>query len=193
MTYGTSDLDRVPASADPQQLMAKEETSDDGSGLGEVQITVVVVPGRVQSTLAKLRVGARVRAGLASVGVLAAITAGAIIVVSSSSGHASRAPDSDAMSTQLRLGSNCSRLRVGSPDGTYARVELDRAGPCGTFGSHATLILRRLHGVSLREFETSSWACPTARLPHRVAITLHLCGPNLTPPRATASPSLRSR
>jgi hypothetical protein len=171
--------------------MAENETSDDGSGLGEVHITVVAVPGRVQSTLVKLRAGARVRAGLASVAVVAAVTAGAVIAVSSSSGHASRPLDSDAMATQLGLGSNCSRLRVGSPDGTPARVELDRAGPCGTFGSHATLILRRLHGMWLREFEASSWACPTARLPHRVAITLHLCGPNLTPPQAAASPFSR--
>ena len=44
--------------------MAKEETPDDRSGLEEVQITVVVVPGRIRATLTRLLARARVRAGL---------------------------------------------------------------------------------------------------------------------------------
>jgi hypothetical protein len=136
--------------------MAKRETPDHESGLGDIDITVVVVPGRLQVILAKLRPSARVRVGLASVAVLAAVAAGAIIAVSSSSGGASRPLETDAMSTH-------------------------------------TLTLHRSYGAWLREFETSNWACPAARLPHRVAIGLHFCGPNLAPLRALPSPSPRSR
>jgi hypothetical protein len=160
--------------------MATKETPDDGLWLGEVQITVVVVPGRVRAKLTKLLAGARLRAGLACIGLTAAVAAGAIIAVSSSSGRAGRPPDSDALATQFGLRSNCARLTVASPDGAYARIDLDRAGPCGMFGNQVTLILHRLHGVWVREFEASSWTCPTSRLPHHVAIELHLCGATST-------------
>ena len=72
--------------ADTRRPMAKEEPPRDLSGLGEVQLTVVVVPGRVRATLAKLLASARVRAGLVSGGALAVVVASAIIAASLSSG-----------------------------------------------------------------------------------------------------------
>ena len=40
----------------------------------------------------------------------------------------------------------------------------------------STVSLRhRMHGVWVRESETSSWTCPTGRLPQRIALELHLC------------------
>lgn len=143
--------------------MATEETPGERSGPGEVHITVVVVPGRLQAMLTKLRAGARVRTGLASVGVLAAVAASAIIGLSSSSGHATRPRDSNAMATQLRS------------------------------GGQATSIMHRSDGGWVHEFEISNSTCPAARLPYRIAIGLHFCGPNLASPRAVASPSPRSR
>jgi hypothetical protein len=158
--------------------MAKEETPDDGSGLGEVQITVVVVRGRVRATLTKFLAGKRVRAGLVAGGLIAAVAAGAIIALSSSSRHASPPLGSDALATQFGLRSNCSRRTVVLPDGAYARIDLDHAGPCGTFGNQVTLVLHRLHGVWMREFEASRWTCPISRLPQPVAIELQLCRSN---------------
>jgi hypothetical protein len=158
--------------------MAKEEIPDEGSGLGEVQITIVVVPGRVRATLTKFLAGARVRAGLVSGGVIVAVAAVVIIAVSSSSGRAGRPLGPDALATQFGLRLNCSRRTVVSPDGAYARIDLDHAGPCGTFGNQVTLVLHRLHGVWVREFEASRWTCPVRRLPQPVAIELQLCRSN---------------
>jgi hypothetical protein len=158
--------------------MAKEEAPDDGSGLGEVQITIDVVPGRVRAALSKFLGGARVRVGLVCGGLIAAGAAGAIIAVSSSSGRVGRPLASDALATQFGLRSNCAHLAVVSPDGAYARIDLDRAGPCGMFGDQVTLILHRSHSVWVREFEASGWTCPMRRLPQLVAIALRLCRSN---------------
>lgn len=155
--------------------MAKEETPDDRSGLEEVQITVVVVPGRIRATLTRFLPRARVRAGLVFGALAAVVTAVAIIVVSSSGGHASRPLDSDALTTEFGLRSNCARLTIVSPDGAYTRIDLDHSGPCGTFGNQVTLVLHRLHGVWVRKFEASSWTCPISSLPQPVAIELQLC------------------
>jgi hypothetical protein len=157
--------------------MAKEETPDVGLGLGEVHITIVVDPGRVRATLTKFLAGAR-RAAIACVGLIGAVAAGAIIAVSSSSGRAGRPRDSDALATQFGLRLNCARLTGVSPEGAYARVDLDRAGPCGMFGNQTTLIVHRPHGVWLRESEASSWTCPTVRPPHVAVIVLHPCRSN---------------
>jgi hypothetical protein len=127
--------------------MAKEETADDGSGLGDVQITIVVVPGRVRVTLGKLRAGGRVGAGLASVGLVAAIAAGAITAVSSTSRAAGQPLKSRALAAQNGLGSSCAHRPVFSPDGASARVKLKRVSPCGTDGREVTLIMRRVRGV----------------------------------------------
>ncbi|MBV8941275.1 MAG: hypothetical protein JO240_06060 [Solirubrobacterales bacterium] len=166
--------------------MAEEETPDDECRLGDVQITIVVVPGWIRARLTKFTAGARVRAGLASFGLIAAVAAGAVIAVSSSTGRAGRRVESGTLATRFAPRSNCARLTVVSTDGAYARIDLDRAGPCGTFGNQATLILHRLHGVWLREFEASSWTCPMRRLPQPVAIELRLCHSSrgATPPGA---------
>jgi hypothetical protein len=160
--------------------MAKEETLDDGSGLEEVQVTIVVVPGRVRATLAKLVASARVRAGLVCVAVIAAVVAGAIIAALSlaSGGRAGRPLGSGALARQFGLRLNCSRRTVVSADGAYARIDLDHAGPCGTFGNQVTLVLHRLHGVWVRELEASSWRCPVRGVPQAVAIELQLCSSN---------------
>jgi hypothetical protein len=158
--------------------MAKQDISNDGSELQEVQITIVVVPGRVRTTLATFLARARVRAGLVFGGLLVAVAAAAIIAVASSSERASRPPGSDALATQFGLRLNCSRLTVVSPDGAYARIDLDHAGPCGTFGNQVTLILHRYHGVWVRKLEASSWTCPMRRLPQPVVIELQLCRSN---------------
>lgn len=155
--------------------MAKKETPDDGSGLGEVQITIVVVPGRIRAALTKFLGSTRVRAGLVAGGLIVAVAAGAIIAFSPNSGRAGRPLASEALATQFGLRLNCSRRTVVSPDGAYARIDLDHAGPCGTFGNQVTLVLHRLHGVWVREFEASRWTCPVKPLPQLVAIELQLC------------------
>jgi hypothetical protein len=139
---------------------------------------VVVVPGRVRAALTKVLAGARVRVGVVAVGLAAAVAAATIVAVSSSGGRAGRTRGSDALATQFGLPLNCSRLTVVSPDGTYARIDLDHAGPCGTFGNQVTLILHRLHGVWMREFEESRWTCPLKGVPQPVAMELQLCRSN---------------
>ncbi|MGN6169777.1 MAG: hypothetical protein ACTHQQ_16645, partial [Solirubrobacteraceae bacterium] len=44
-----------------------------------------------------------------------------------------------------------------------------------TFGNQRTLILHRVNGVWVREFEASSWTCPMSRLPQPIATALQLC------------------
>jgi hypothetical protein len=157
--------------------MEKEETPDEGSGL-RVQITLVVVPGRVRAAFTSLLAGARVRAELVSGGLIAAIAAGAGIAVASSSGLTGRPHDPNALASQFGLRSNCTRRTVVSPDGAYARIDLDHAGPCGTFGNQVTLILHRRHGLWVRDFEASNWRCPISRLAESVALELQLCRSN---------------
>src|SRR5437868_2062009 len=98
--------------------MAKMGTLEDESGPEEVRVTVEVEHGRVRAMLSKLVTGAPVRAGLASVGLIAAVVAGTIIVASSSTGREPRSSgtyspwptDSDRLATQFGLRLNCARL-----------------------------------------------------------------------------------
>jgi hypothetical protein len=172
--------------------MAKDQSPDDGSGLGEVHITVVVVPGRVRATLTGLLAGARVRAGLVSAGLVAAVVAGTILVAStgrdprSSVTYSPWPTDSNRLATQFGLRLNCARITVFSPDGAYARIDLDHTGPCATFGNRVTLILHRVHGIWMRELEASRWKCPMSRLPQPVASELGVCGRTVVPSRPVA-------
>jgi hypothetical protein len=161
--------------------MAKKGIPDNGSGPQEVRVTIVVEPGRVRAMLSRLLASARGRVGRASGGVMAAVVAGTIIVAVSSTGREPRSSgsyspwptDSDRLAMQ-----NCARLTVFSPDGAYARIDLDHAGPCATFGNQVTLVLHRVDGVWRREFDASSWRCPMRRLPQPVATELQLCRSN---------------
>lgn len=164
--------------------MAKNGTSEDGSGPEEVRVTIVVEPGRVRAVLTKLLAGGRVRAARVSVAVIAAVVAGTIIVASSSSGGEPRSSvtyspwptDSNRLATRFGLLLNCARLTVFSPDGAYARIDLDNSGPCHRVGHQVTLVLHRVDGAWVREFEASSWTCPMSQLPRPVLTELGLCG-----------------
>lgn len=178
--------------------MAKKGSPEDGSGPEEVRVTIVVEQGRVRAALARLLAHAPVRAGLAGIGLVAVVVAGAIIVASSGGGRppgspggsSSRPRGSGALATQFGLRLNCARLTAVLPDGTYARIDLDHSGPCGTFGNQVTLVLHRVDGVWVREFEASSWMCPIRELPEAVATELRLCGRVVVPSRpAPRSPS----
>jgi hypothetical protein len=155
--------------------MTTDENPEDGSEVGDVQITVFVVPGRVRATLGKFLVRKRACGALVGAGLIAAIAVGTTIALLSSGGKARQPVGSDALATQFGLRLNCSHRTVPSPDGAYARIDLDHAAPCATFGNQVTLVLHRLHGVWVREFEASRWTCPVKRLPRPVAIELQLC------------------
>lgn len=171
--------------------MSKKRSPDDGSGPEEVRVTIVVEQGRVRAALTKLQARAPVRAGLVSAGLIAAVVAVAIFVASSGGGRAPRSSGvssprpagSDALATQFGLRLSCAHLTAVLPDGTYARIDLDHSGPCGTFGNQVTLILHRVDGVWVREFEASSWTCPIRQLPEAVATELRLCGRVVVPSR----------
>lgn len=171
--------------------MTEKGSFEDGSGPEEVRVTIVVEPGRVRAVLTKLRARARVGAGLAVVGVIAAVVAGTIIVASSSTGRERRSPgtysppptDSNAVLTRFGVRLNCPRFTLVSPDGTYARVDFEPTAPCGSYGNHVTLILHRIHGVWVRQFEATGWRCPMSRLPRPVATELGLCGRTALQPR----------
>jgi hypothetical protein len=166
--------------------MAKEQTYDDGVGVAEVQIEIVVEPGPIRATLTKLLASARVRAWLVSGGVIAAVAAGAIVAVWSSSGRTGRALDSGALATQFGLRSDCARRLVALPAGAYARIDIDHSGPCGAFGYQVTLVLHRIDGVWVREFQAPGWKCPIKRLPRPVVRMLGLCHPTVPSPRPVA-------
>jgi hypothetical protein len=176
--------------------MAKKGTPEDRSGPEEVRVTVIAEPGRVRAMLTSLLAGAPVRVGLASVALIAAVVAVAIIIASSSTGRHPRSPlathpplpaDSGDLAKQFGLRLNCAHLTVVLPDGAYARIDLDRAGPCGRFGNQMTLILHHVHGTWVREFEASRWTCPISQLPQPVATGLRLCGRTIVPPRPAVS------
>ncbi|MGN6169047.1 MAG: hypothetical protein ACTHQQ_12890, partial [Solirubrobacteraceae bacterium] len=106
--------------------MGIKGTPKDGSGPEEVRVTIVVEQGRVRAMFTKLPTGARVRAGLAALGLIAALVAGLVIVASLGGGgapspgsHSLRLADSNALATQFGLRLNCARLTVVVPDGAY--------------------------------------------------------------------------
>lgn len=167
-------------------VMAKETTSCD-LGLGEVHVTIEVVPQPVHSRLTKLFAGRRVRALVAVAGLAAGVAVGLIIVDSSDgglsrgSGRSPKIPfrqpvNAEGIATRFGVLSHCVRQAIVSRDGTFARVDFDRATACGTAGNHVTLILRRVRGAWVAEFDATSWSCPSKQLPQRVLAGLHLCG-----------------
>jgi hypothetical protein len=164
--------------------MAKEEAPDERSGPVDVQVTIIVLPGRGRAALTKLLTGARLRAGLACVALIAAVAAGTIIAVSSGTGHLGRPlgyyspplAGSEAVVRRFGLRLNCARLTATSPNGAYARVDFEHAAPCGMYGNHVTLILHRVHDAWVREFEAPGWRCPMSQLPQPVVADLELCG-----------------
>jgi hypothetical protein len=161
--------------------MVKKGLPDDGSGPEEVRVTIVVEPGRVRAMLSRLFASGLGRGVRAAGGVIAAVVVGTIIVASSGSGREPRSSggyspwptDSGRLAME-----NCARLTLFSPDGAYARIDLMHAGPCGTVGNQGTLILHRVDGVWVREFEASSWTCPMSQVPQRVETELQLCRSN---------------
>lgn len=176
--------------------MAKDGAPDDGSGPRDVQITIVVVPGRVRATLTRLLAGVRVRAALATVGLVAAVATGTTIAVLLGAGSVGRRVNNDsplansgAAVARFGLRLNCPRVTVVSPDGAYARIDFEPTASCGTFGNHVTLILHRVQGAWVREFEASGWTCPISELPQAVVVELQLCRrAGVSPRRATPSP-----
>jgi hypothetical protein len=163
--------------------MADRETRDDACEPRDVYITMVVEPGRMRAALARLGAGQRARAGLASVGLTAAVVSAVIIALSSSGGGGrslaaiqSPAANSRVMATRFGIRVSCPRLTIVSPDRAYGRVDFGLVPPCGTSGNHVTLIVHRVHDAWVPEFETSGWTCPMRSLPQRVVSELHLCG-----------------
>lgn len=179
--------------------MAKEETYDGGPELGEVHVTIEVVRGPGHPALTKLLAATWVRVGLAFLGLVAAVAAGTMIVAGPGtppSRAAGRSPglqspqlaDPDAVATPFGIRVHCLRLTVVSPGGKYARVDFERATPCGTYGNYVTLILHRVHGTWVREFEATGWRCPTTWLPPSVLAGLRICREPVTPARPLAPP-----
>jgi hypothetical protein len=177
--------------------MARGETDDGRSGLGEVHVTILVTRQPRPRWLRSLLAGTRVRVGLALVGLLAAGMAGTLIVASQHPGPsqaAGRSPQiqspqlAAAVTTRFGIEFHCLRLTVVSPDRTYARVDFDPAMPCGTYGNYVTIILHRVHGAWLREFETTGWTCPTSLLPPAVPAELQLCRGTATSPPPSSAP-----
>jgi hypothetical protein len=157
--------------------MAKTQPPDDHSGRKEIEITVVVVPGRFQAMLSRFSPSRRLRAGLVTMALIGAISAGAIIAVSSSGGTTERRLDPGALASRLGLRLTCGELTILSPGGGSAHIDLHRGRRCEPVANHVIVITPRAHGVWLRESEAPISRCPPARLPHRVAFQLHFCGP----------------
>lgn len=166
--------------------MARKTTSAE-FGLGEVHVTIEVVPQPVLGRRAKLFAGRWVRALVAVAGLAGGVAAGMLLVDSSGSDLgrgagrsleiASRQPVNAAgIVTRFGVHSHCVRQAIVSGDGTFARVDFDRSTACGTAGNHVTLILRRVGGAWVAAFDASGWRCPSTALPQRVLAGLRLCG-----------------
>ena len=167
-------------------VMAKETTSGE-FGHGDVHVTIELVPQPVHRGRTKLVAGRWVRALVAVVGLAGTVAIGALIVDSSGSGLvpgtgrspeiASRQPVTAAgIGTRFGIQSHCVRQAIVSRDGTFARVDFDRATACGTAGNHVTLILRRVGGAWVAAFDATGLRCPSKALPQRVLAGLRLCG-----------------
>jgi hypothetical protein len=180
--------------------MAKKTTSGE-FGLGEVHVTIEVVPQPGQRGGGKRFAGRWVRALVAVAALAGAVAIDALIVDSSGSGLvpgplivdssgsrllpgagrspeiASRRPVTVAgTGTRFGIHSHCVRQAIVSPDRTFARVDFDRATACGAAGTHVTLILRRVGGAWVAAFDATGWRCPSTALPQRVLAELRLCG-----------------
>lgn len=168
------------------QLMAEHDGPSGGAELGEARVTVVVLPSADRAPLSKLLGGRGVRVALAFAALIAVSAAGAIIVAArgtrtlraagrSTGIESLQFGDADAVATRFGIRVRCPRLAIVSPDGTYARVDFDHDVPCGTFGNYSTIILRRVRGVWVREFEATGLRCPRNWLAPSVLAELELC------------------
>jgi hypothetical protein len=171
--------------------MAIERPDDSfiASGLSDVEITIEVEPGRGRTRLAQALTRSRSRLALVLVGVSSAGVAG--VILSGGSGtipHPTRVvlaaptveatPSADQIGTIRPFGirAHCVRRTIVSPNGEYARVDFERATTCGTAGNHVTLILHRVRGVWVAEFDATGWRCRSGLVPGRILAQLNLCG-----------------
>jgi hypothetical protein len=163
-----------------------KETTPGELELGEVQVTIEVVREPVHYALAKLFAGRWVRALVAVAGLAAGVAVGVMIIDSPGSGLSRGAGRShqlpsgqpvnaEAVAAPFGIRSHCVRQAIVSRDGTFARVDFDRATACGTAGNHVTLILRRVRGAWVAEFDATGWSCPSKALPQQVLAELQLC------------------
>ena len=166
---------------------------EDRSGPEEVRVTIVVEQGRVEDRARQVRQrGAPVRAGLVSAGLdrrrcggsnhrcvvgwrRRSQVIGRFLAVA---GGFRRFGDAVRPSIELRTSSRLSYLTAHTP-GSISIIPV----LCGTFGNQVTLILHRVDGVWVREFEASSCTCPIRQLPEAVATELRLCGRVVVPSR----------
>jgi hypothetical protein len=86
---------------------------------------------------------------------------------------AARPVQSSVVPGAAGLGLACPRVVVFAPG--FARVDVDRFSPCGTYGNYVTIVLRRVRGSWVRAFEMSAWTCLSHPLPRLVLTELGLC------------------
>ncbi len=170
----------------------------DSYGSQQVEITVVVVPGRIRTLVARLFARQRVRVALVVAAVLVVLAgAGAVIAVTSSStkpagpslGSQGLAVDAhvkgldEAVFKRFGIQWECPRVTAVARGGAYVRVDFEHTGPCGVYGNTVALVLHRVRGVWWPKFEASVWTCPISALPAGVGTELGLCRRSVGPPR----------
>lgn len=152
--------------------MPNETAPEHGAEIGSVRVTIATAsgPGRPPPTR---RMGVPVLAMLAMVAALAVAA-----VVSPGGGRRVQAREV-ARAVQsagaVGFGLRCPRLVVFAPGGGFARVDVDRFSPCGTYGNYVTIVLRRVRGAWVRALEMSAWTCRSHPLPRAVLTELGLC------------------
>jgi hypothetical protein len=164
-----------------------KETTPGELGAGEVHVTIEIVRVPVQRGFTKPFAGRWGRALVVVAGLAVGVAVGVMIVGSSGGGSsraAGRSPaissgqpvNAEAVATRFGIRSHCVRQAIVSPDGTFARVDFERATACGTAGNHVTLILHRVRAAWVPEFDATGWRCPSTALPQRLLAELQLCG-----------------
>ncbi len=152
--------------------MPDETAPEHGADIGSVRVTIATASGPGRPPPAR-RVRMPVLAMIVMVGALAVAA-----VVAPGGGRREQArnvarpvPSAGAFG----LGVACPRLVVFASRDGFARVDVDRFRPCGTYGNYVTIVFRRVGGTWIRALEMSAWTCRSRPLPRPVLTELGLC------------------
>ncbi len=155
--------------------MPNETAPEHGADIGSVRVTIGTVSGRARPRPTR-------RVGVPAIAMIAMVVAVAVATVGAPGGGrrvqapaVSRPMQSAATPSTFGLGIACPRLVVFAPGGGFARVDVDRFSPCGTYGNYVTIVLRRVRGSWVRALEMSAWTCRSHPLPRQVLGELGLC------------------
>jgi hypothetical protein len=149
-----------------------------------VEITVLVQRDRpaTRERIVRLALGRRYGVVVVLAVVAVVISAAGAVVLRAGSGGARRMViagprESGARGVAAAAGYplRCLSVTIAGQDAGYARVDFNRAAPCGRYDGYATALFHRVDGSWRRVIDALGYSCPVAEVPRPVQAELAVC------------------